>query len=210
MKDSVRAYFYAYNTPLEGAVPWMYQDILGLVTVAVGNLIDPIRHATGLDMIKPDGTPATQAEIDAEWWTVKRLQGAAKNGHRWVRQFTKLRMTEPGMRALVDSKLLQMEAHLKTRFADWDTWPADAQLGVLSLSWACGPAFQFPALAKSLRARDFDSAAGQSAINSKGNPGVIPRNRRQLILFRNAAEVERRCMDADTLYFPDAPGGVEA
>ena len=210
MKEAVRAYFWDYNAPFEGVVPWFYLDVLGLVTVAVGNLVDPIRYASGLDMVRADGSPASQAEIDAEWWKIKKLPGAAKNGHRWVKQFTTLRMTERGMRALVEKKCTEMVDTLRIRFPDWDTWPADAQLGTLSLAWACGPGFRFPALAKSLRARDFDAAAGQSAINSKGNPGVVKRNRAQLICYRNAAEVERRAMDPDVLYYPGAPGGDSA
>lgn len=206
MKDTVRTAFPGYTRAFEGEVPWMYLDIKGLVTIAFGNLIDPIQHAQGLEMLCADGSLATQAQIDAEWRRVKGITAGAKNGHRWIKQFTSLRMTPEGMQRLMLAKADQMVLTLRKRFPAWDTWPADAQLGTLSLAWACGPAFNFPRLVKSLNARDFQSAAGQSKMNTVGNPGLEPRNRAQLVLFRNAAEVERRCMDPETLYYPDAIG----
>ena len=42
MYDDVRAAFLSFTTRLEGRVPYMYLDIKGLVTIGVGNLIDPV------------------------------------------------------------------------------------------------------------------------------------------------------------------------
>lgn len=41
MYPSVTSFFRVFNEPLEGVVAYMYLDIKGLVTVGVGNLIDP-------------------------------------------------------------------------------------------------------------------------------------------------------------------------
>ena len=38
MQLIVKTRFRSFNEPFEGAVPWMYQDIKGLITVGVGNV----------------------------------------------------------------------------------------------------------------------------------------------------------------------------
>ena len=45
MRASVKNQFRTFNAPLEGVVKYMYLDIKGLVTIGVGNLIDPINAA---------------------------------------------------------------------------------------------------------------------------------------------------------------------
>lgn len=205
MRNAVRAHFYDYNAPFEGVVPYFYQDVKGLVTIGVGNLVDP--YVKGLRMYKKDGTNATEAEVRAEWQRVKDDPKAAKLGHTHTRKITSLRMTPEGVAALVDSKLLEMEKYLQERFTEWEMWPADAQLGTLSVAWACGPAFRFPKFEKALLVRDWSTCAAESAISTKGAPGIIPRNRAQLICFRNAAEVTRLGLDPNILFYPGGPGG---
>lgn len=205
MKQSVLAAFYDYNAPFEGVVPYFYQDKLGYVTIGVGNLVDP--YVKGLRMFKKDGTRATEAEIRAEWQLVKDDPKAADLGHTHTRKYTSLRMTDEGVRALVQRKLSENVEFLRTRFPDWDTWPADAQLGTLSVAWACGKGFRFPKFEKALKARDWATCAAESKISTKGAPGIIPRNRAQLICFRNAGEVERLGLDPNKLFYPSGPGG---
>jgi hypothetical protein len=50
---------------------------------------------------------------------------------------------------------------LKSRppFADLDNFPADAQLGLLSMSWGMGPMFNFPKFQAYVAAGDWSSAA---------------------------------------------------
>ena len=44
MRPNVRDAFSDFNAPLEGVVEWMYLDVRGLVTVGVGNLLQPRRQ----------------------------------------------------------------------------------------------------------------------------------------------------------------------
>jgi hypothetical protein len=111
---------------------------------------------------------------------------------------------------LVDNKLLQNESFLKrqTAFKDFDNWPADAQLGLLSMAWALGPGFSssWPKFSAACQKADFDAAAENCQMSAVGNAGVIPRNRADKQLFKNAAAV---LMDEDAssyrrgnLYYP--------
>ena len=62
MWDSVKQGFRAFTLPLEGEIAWMYLDTLGLVTVGLGNLIDPVELALELPFVyratpRRDGIP---------------------------------------------------------------------------------------------------------------------------------------------------------
>lgn len=215
MKPAVREAFYDFNTPFEGAVPYFYQDVLGLVSIGVGILTDPIGLALSLPMVKLDGSPATQAEIVAEWHRIKALgsgtyqtgNDAAKKGHLYAKPHTTLRLTDTGLRSTVDGKLLLNDSILQKRFPDFDTWPADAQLAIHSLAWGCGPAFRFPKLEAALKARDFATAANEVRMVANGVElhGLKPRNAANKKLLLNAALVEESGIDPDTLYWPSDP-----
>lgn len=199
MRDVVRDAFVRFTGPMEGVVPWMYQDVKGLVTVAIGNLIDPIQYALPLPFKKADGSFATRDEIAADWLRVKGHPGLATAGHRAAERIAQLRLDDEGVQLVVSRKLAQNADHLRRRFLEWDEWPACAQLATLSMAWACGPAFQFPMLAAVLNAQDFAEAAKQCHINEAGNPGLIPRNKRNKTLYRNAARVRDFKLDPDYL-----------
>lgn len=78
----VREYFPAFSTPLEGRIPYTHQEIKGLVTVAVGNLIDTPADAAALPFEQKDThVAATKDEVVAEWHTIKSAPGLARSGH---------------------------------------------------------------------------------------------------------------------------------
>jgi hypothetical protein len=209
MREVVRQVFYAFNKPMEGDVPWFYQDVKGLVSIGVGLLCDPIQLAMNLPMVHPDGTPAARDEIAAEWMRIKSLppnakgQTAAQLGHLYAKPHTRLRLTQEGLEQTLLGKLHQMNTYLAKRFDSYEAWPADAQLGVLSLSWACGPAFRFPRCEVALRSLDFRTAAVECFMPEERTiSGLRPRNRVNRQLFCNAAIVHEQERDPDVLYWP--------
>lgn len=211
MKASVRSAFVSFTAPLEGVVPFMYLDILGLVTTAIGNLIDPKEHAHACPFVRMDGTPATRQEISEDWERVKGRQDMKLRGGFAFRSVAQLRLTPVGIEQVVFLKLDQMERELKKRFPEFEEWPADAQLATLSMSWACGPHFRFPSLADALQKKDFAAAARHCHINTDGpdgvagtlddNRGVIPRNVANKAMYRNAAVVARDSLDYEKLFY---------
>jgi GH24 family phage-related lysozyme (muramidase) len=215
MKRAVAARFLTFTEPLEGLVDYMYVDVKGLVTIGFGNLIDPIETALPLPFVKKaGGTSATRAEIMAEWNLIKDRSNALQlrtKGHRACEPLTKLMLTRETINQLCAERLQQNEANLKkvAAFAQFDQWPADAQLALHSMAWAMGSAFahrgHWPGFRKTCGQMDFDAAAENCKMSEVGNRGLIPRNRANAQLFRNAAAVlagESGFYNRDTLYFP--------
>lgn len=201
MRESVLNAFVSFSEPLEGAVPYLYVDVKGLVTIAIGVLVDPIDYAVPLPLLRADGTPATASEIVAEWNRVKSDPTLAKLGHLAAAKVTRLRLSADGLKAVTRRKLDQVDAQLAKRFPAWAEWPADAQLAILSLAWACGAAFRFPKLEAALLAGDFRTAAKEVKIADDGGT-VRLRNAANVMLLRNAAIVAESALDPSALYYP--------
>lgn len=211
MHASVRHYFVKFNEPIEARIPYMYLDIKGLVTVGVGNLIDVERPSdtTHLQKVLDElvklpfvykrsepnaGKRASAADILAEWKTVKRKQEGAGLGYKTFANVTKLELENHAIDALALEKADAMERELKrdTAFSHFDQWPADGQLGLLSMAWALGaPKIKasWPNFKAACRQEDFDAALKHCEISTAGNPGVAKRNTENKRLFKNAATV---------------------
>ena len=210
MKPAVLDFFVDFTAPLEGTVFSLYADVKNLITVGIGNLVDaspaisPWLPAVGLPFVHPDGTPATTIEITSAWLSVKGDPKSATHGWRYAAAIpgNEIRMTAEGVADLVRGRLKANDAYLLGRYPDWESYPADAQLAIHSLAWACGPAYRFPALDAALKAREFDECAVHIRMNTAGNPGLVPRNAHNRTLMMNAMLVERLGLDADALYFP--------
>jgi hypothetical protein len=187
----------------------MYLDVFGLVTTGVGNLIDSPRAAQALPWRKSSGQQATPYEIAEEWHAVKGL--APGLGPAYYVTRTSLRLTDIAIDVLVAETLERNARSLATTFRAWPSWPADAQLGALSLTWAVGTSLvKWPKFSAACRDRDWDSAAIESEIRdgsdtatkTDDNPGIVRRNEQQLICFLNAGHVERNGLDRTQLHWP--------
>ena len=181
----------------------MYLDKDGAVTTGIGNLIDPIDYALNLpwtDFVT--GAPASQGDIMAEWEAVKKCNPQSRSGF-W-NQRAKLRLSTPDIDALVLRKVQEFEAQLKMRrcFSLFDEWPADAQLGLLSMAWAMGGAFNFPKFEAAAARGDFMGMAGECKMDDSHNPGLTRRNIANIQLFTNAYAVKMQNQRPDVLYFP--------
>jgi hypothetical protein len=203
MRASVRAAFVAFTEPLEGKVDHFYQDVRGLITIAIGNLVDPLAYAMVLPMVdRVTGARASRDEIAREWQRVKADASLARLGHRAAAQVTRLKLTEEGIQGLVLSKLDEMDRALLGRFPSWEAQPADGQLLVLSMSWALGPHFRFPKFEEAFRRGDYRACADECKMSEEGNAGVRPRNAANRLLALNAANVVECDGDYGTLWWP--------
>lgn len=173
----------------------MYLDVLGLVTTGVGNLIDPMAPALVLAWVhKLDATPATRAEVVAEWNIVKNAQPMRKLGGGAFARLTTLMLTDAAIDALVLERLMLDEAGIKSGYSAWETYPANVQTAMLSMVWAMGagrivpcPAFQYPHFRLAVLDADWAAAADQCKMDETGNPGLVPRNVANKKLFLAAA-----------------------
>ena len=215
MRSIVAARFFDFTETFEGYVEYMYVDVKGLVTIGFGNLIDPISYALALPFVRrAGGALATPAEITAEWNMIKdadnKLQLKTKKYTAYT-FLTKLILKPAAILDLCGQRLRANEVELKKirEFQTFDGWPADAQLALHSMAWAMGPAFaaggQWPRFRAACDRMDFVDAAQNCGISVAGNPGVIPRNRANEILFENAYFVSSHPefrYSPDVLYYP--------
>lgn len=217
MNASVFNQFRVFNESFEGVVRYMYLDTKGLVTVGVGNLIDPLRLALELPFryknkpgVNSPGQIASKADIENEWRLIKGRQDLAQRGHHACEPLTNLELDDAAIDALVHKRLKQLESYLKNQepFRNFDLWPADGQLGLLSMAWAMGPGFsqRWPKFSAACGMMDFDAAAENCRMREAGNPGLIPRNQANKKLFQNAAAVltgeAEGFFQRESLYYP--------
>jgi GH24 family phage-related lysozyme (muramidase) len=206
MYPSVLSSFVSFTQKFEGFLDFMYLDVKGLVTIGYGNLIDPIDEALALtfEAKANPGTPVSADAVRAEWNVVKSRTDLKLRGGVIYGTITKLQITRPSLDALMQRKLGAFESILTQRFPTFGTWPADAQLGAMSMSWAMGPAFTgtWPKFTEACLAGDWNGAADNCKMNDVGNPGLKPRNAANDTLFRNAAQAVSQSLALDTLYYP--------
>lgn len=210
--------WHAYSEPCEGRLYCLYLDVRGLVTTGVGNLVDftggastpaemaaRVAHSISVTQALPwrvgaGGPLATPEQVALEWRRVKALQAAW--GPQYYRDRTSLRLDDSAVDALVERTVQANARDLQLRhFPDWPTWPADAQLGALSLAWAVGTWLEkWPKFRAHCKARNWLGAAAESVLRdgldtpdpSDDNPGVQRRNDQQAVAFLNAAAVDAR------------------
>ena len=210
MYPSVLSAFRAFNEPFEGWVPYMYLDIKGLVTVGLGNLIDPVDQATILPFrFKDTGALASAEQIATEWRRIKDEVWLAKKGHTDAGPLTRLELNADAVDALVAERLNRNESYLMRQppFQQFAAWPADAQMALLSMAWAMGPAGpqKFTRFCAACVNLDFRTAAAECRMNEAGNPGLAKRNSANRTLLLNAAAVASGTpgLHAETLYYPN-------
>jgi hypothetical protein len=194
--------FAFFSESFEGRLPFMYLDDLGLVTTGVGDLIDPVSLATALPWEhKSDGHPASPNEVRAEWAHVKSLVSLDRRGGSAFGAVTTLRLSAAAVTALLTGKLADVDGQLARRFRSYPQWPADGQLGTLSIAWAAGSAWAAPKFQAHADAQptDFVGCATECGVHTARDPV----NR---ILFRNAAHVVAAALDPDVLYYPRVLG----
>jgi hypothetical protein len=181
---AIRKDWIRYNARHEAIVWHYYLDVKGLVTVGVGNLVDPVEMAKQIRMVAPGGREATSLQIDTEWRNIK-TDPRAKDW-RFATRLTALRLHPDELARLVDYQLDRNDSYLAKRFPNFRSWPADAQFAIHSLSWAAGAGFRFPKLETALLAGDFLTASKEVDINEPGTAGRNADNRALLIAASTA------------------------
>jgi GH24 family phage-related lysozyme (muramidase) len=207
MYQAVIEAWHSYSTPLEGRVNSLYLDIKGLVTTGVGNLVDPVSLALELPWKRDaDNQPATKDEIRAAWQLLKSHQEYAHRSTTAARALTKIHLDDEEIDALVARRLSDNQAFItKHHFPFFPDFPADAQLGIMSMAWAAGSDFprEFHRFKKAVLVGDWLAARDECTLREEGNAGVIPRNRANRVAFANAEIVTRCHLARDVLRWPN-------
>lgn len=201
-KKAVRDVFLEFSEKFEGAIPWIYLDIKGLATVGLGCLLEPAALALGLPFVhRGTETRATPDEISRDWVTVKRNRLLAHQGAQRARFYTNLDLTREGIEQLAWHRMaLNEDYFVKHHFPEFGQFPADAQLGIHSMAWACGAGFPqfFPKFTVGANDRDWAKCAKECKINAKNNAGLVPRNWANLKLFTRLQQQLARVAEGQT------------
>jgi GH24 family phage-related lysozyme (muramidase) len=220
MHLSVKLYFQKFSETLEGNVTWMYLDVKGLVTTGKGNLINSVAAAQRLEwqFRATPGVIADAAAVEGEWNRIAHSpesRAMSQGGGGFYRRITTLDLTPKSLSRLFNDRLASLEAGLKTYndagkrpYANFDNWPADAQLGLLSLGWAMGSQFRWRNFQTACLAEDWDAAAQESHMSEVGNAPIWKRNIANYILFQNASIAQGSEYPADVLYYPTLLAGA--
>ena len=188
LSPDVRAGFPAFTQRFEGRVRWLYLDVKGLVTTAVGVLVDPVERAIGLSWRHDDGTLATEDEIRGEWSTVKAMPFGLRYAAEFYRLHDGLSLSDVTIDALALSRLDADVALLERTFGDLTAWPSGAQTALCSMAWAMGAGFPatWPKFTAACRRGDWRGAAVECVIPELGTK-PDGRNAANVALFEAAA-----------------------
>jgi len=202
MRAAVVQEFVAFSTQYEGAVDFMYLDVKGLVTTGVGDLIEPITLAQKLPWTCSYTRAATPSEVTAGWHAVKARQDLTQHGGMAYKNVCDLRLSQAAIADLVKQRLADNEAQLKHYLPGWDSFCADAQLGIMSMAWAVGSNFPrvFPSFTRAANAGNWLTAAAQSHISD----GAVARNEANYYLFMAASQSQ----NPDILDWPPPPSSA--
>ena len=129
-----------------------------------------------------NGVPASHGEIEEEYRRVK-FSAMAHATSDEKKRFGQLHASEASIDTLVAQKLNLFEAGLRARpaFRGYDGWPADGQLGLLGMAYAMGSGF--PRFERVADEGNWLTMARECRMRESDNPGVIPRNVRNSLMF---------------------------
>jgi hypothetical protein len=156
------------------------------------------------------GDLVSPSEVSDAWIKVKRqnevVPDFSQRGGGSYAGLTDITLDMDGLKTLFSSTLTDFENKIRGRNPNWESWPADAQLAVLSMAWAMGPYFtdKFKAMKIALDRGDFASAGAQSHFigGDTAPTGKLSRNQENVIMFKNAADAVKGGADLSQLFFP--------
>jgi hypothetical protein len=99
------------------------------------------------------------------WHAVKAATALAPLGGGHFAPLTTIRLLPADIDAILVRKVEAFESVLRSGFANWDGFPAPAQLCILDMAWNMGPAFGFPKFRAACNTQDWGCAAAECQIH---------------------------------------------
>ena len=179
----------------EGSISHMYLDTRANVTVAVGQLLATVAAAKELPFVqRGTAQAATPEDIEADFNEVKN-QPTGKVAQSY-KSATKLDLPANEIDALLQRRIDGFEAQLRGEFSQYDSYPEDAQLGILDMAFNLGTnglVTKFPSFTKAALARDWSTCAKQCRRLGIGDV----RNEVTKALFESAADPQASSASAN-------------
>lgn len=181
--------WFPFNKDLEGIVYHPYLDTRFFPTTGMGNLIATDDDFVSLPWIDSrTGEPASPVDKRLAWHALNATKALAKFGgaHPHWRKVTPLVLSHDSVSRLCRARLVQSWRRLCVRLPELDSFPADAQMALLSWAWGVGENAHYPKMVGALERKDFAAAAREIDMNPR--KGTINlRNARNRALMTAAA-----------------------
>jgi GH24 family phage-related lysozyme (muramidase) len=152
----------------EGAIPWMYLDTAGHVTVGVGLMLPDVPAAQHLPF-QIAARPATPEEIAAEFTRVHAMPMGRPA--QFYRHDSAPELPQPEIDALLRTVLIGFEGELRTRLTAYDAFPDGVKLALLDMAYNLGPVGLlqgYPRLITAVEAGNWAAAAANSFRHGPG------------------------------------------
>ena len=163
----------------EGAIPYMYLDTSGNVTVGVGNLLADATEAQALAFVvrpDPDANPdsnsgadpsaapiaATPDQIAADF--AKLTQQPKAMAASYYKEFTALDLPDDAIMALLTSRVQAFTIQLIATFPNFNDYPSEACAAIFDMAFNLGlrkVTTGFPTFTRAVQAADWTTAAAQ-------------------------------------------------
>jgi GH24 family phage-related lysozyme (muramidase) len=195
MHQAVRPKLRDYVEQWEGVVLWMYRDNVGRVTTGIGFLLESASAASWYRWVhkqSPGGGVVGAEAAAAEW---RAVQSHNATGADPFERITQLRLAEGEVDRGFERKTAHFEQRLRVQFPEWDTYPGDAQLGMLVHAYGVGPnvASGWPRYTAACRRHDWETASVQCLtedLRRASAARLVKRRASWQRMFHNAACVE--------------------
>jgi hypothetical protein len=156
------------------------------------------------------GLPCSEPDIARDYDAVLKEEALGRSGpghlNTW-KGLTNCRITREGLKRGVRRKVIGNINYVRTLrkgakyLGDFDSFPADAQLCIISLTWANGNEFGYPMFCQACREADWLEASKQCGFKNKDN--TLPqRQRAQEEMMRNARCASLGAADPNILHWP--------
>jgi GH24 family phage-related lysozyme (muramidase) len=161
---------YADLSKWEGAIPWMYLDSKGLVTVGCGLLLKTTTEAQKLPFLHADlCRPATSREVETAFAAVSKMQRNLHSARYKLAPSIELDAAQI-KRLAVDKLEREFLPAIRKYFAEFDSYPEPARRVLLDLAYNGGVrGTSRLALAVSVRKRNWHEAAKKVPVRGQPN-----------------------------------------
>lgn len=214
MRQSAWEYLLKFTEKHEGPIRHLYnaKTTEADVTLGIGISLPSQASAMAPGIVAlcfdpATGLPATAEQLKTDWLTASTMliPGSQRSFNPATGELSPfaerclMRMTVEKVRSSLQAKLVAnftggKAAHMD-HYADFETYPAEAQAAIVSFNYGIPAINTFPLLCMAISNGDWNSAARQCWINGASQR----KNRAHQILFTNAARVLEQNLDVDSI-----------
>lgn len=149
----------------EGAVPWLYRDTLGNMTVGVGKMLPTLDAALALPLqIAAPGEAASADEVADDWTRLMAMPFGQEYAAHTFRAPTSCFLLPAEIDALLEETLGGFDAALRAGLPGYDALPDSVKLALLDMAYnlgAEGLLKGYPKMLQAVEARDWLTAAAE-------------------------------------------------